>query len=321
MPGSLHTDARPGTRADDEVESMSNEALSVREVWSILWNRRWLVVAVAIGGLTTGILAGVLITPQYRVKAVLVPAESGSEGLFSSLMGSFGGLSSMMGMSGMMQDYTTEALALFESRRFVQQFIEDENLMPKLFPRDWDPEAKAWRDAPEDAPTLWKSYFKFSDRFRAFKDRKTGLVTVEMDWPDRLEAARLVNTIIDRVNQDMRGRAMSESTLTIDYLQKEVDAARSIELQKTIYGLIENQIKIKAVASARQQFAFKVLDPALAPDADDMIKPKPVLYAVGGTILGGMLGVLAALVFNTGSPASSRAESGQRRNKQVASGA
>jgi uncharacterized protein involved in exopolysaccharide biosynthesis len=199
-------------------------------------------------------------------------------------------------MGSMAHDYTTEALALFESRQFIQQFISDEKLQPQLFPKQWDSAAKDWKVPPEQRPTLWKSYDRFMDRFRAFKDRKSGLVTVEMDWSDRHEGARLLNSIVARVNQDMRTRAMEESALTIDYLEKEVEAARSLELQRTIYGMIESQIKMNAVASARQQFAFKVLDPALAPDADERIKPKPVLYVIGGVILGGMLGMVVAFL-------------------------
>jgi uncharacterized protein involved in exopolysaccharide biosynthesis len=279
-----------------------SESLSLREAGAILWRRRWLIVGTTVAGLLAAIALTLITTPMYRVKATLVPAESGTDGLFGSLLGSFGGgLPGMMGMGGLTQDYTTEALALFESRQFIQQFIRDENLLPKLFKKDWDAAKGAWRVPPEKAPTLWKSYDRFTDRFRAFKNRKSGLVTVEMEWPDRQEAARLVNTIVARVNQDMRGRAMQEATLAIEYLQQEVADARSVELQKTIYGMIENQIKLKAVASARQQFAFKVLDPALPPDEDDKIQPKPVLYVAGGTVLGGMLGIVVALIMGMGS--------------------
>ena len=294
------------------AESVDNESLSLREAAAIVWRRRWLIVGMAVAGLLVAITVTLITTPLYRVKATLVPAESGTDGLFGSLLGTLGGgLGGMMGMSGLTQDYTTEALALFESRQFIQQFISDENLLPKLFDDDWDAAKGAWRVPPDEAPTLWKSYERFTDRFRAFKNRKSGLVTVEMEWPDRQEAARLVNSIIARVNQDMRSRAMQEATLTIDYLRQEVEGARSIELQKTIYGMIENQIKLKAVASARQQFAFKVLDPAMPPDADDRIRPKPVLYIAGGIVLGGMLGMVIALV--AGMSAASAGHADPRR--------
>lgn len=288
---------------------MESEPLSLREAGAIVWRRKWLIVGMAVVGLLAGIAVTLVTTPMYRVKATLVPSESSSDGLFGSLLGSLGGLPTMMGMGSMSQDYTTEALALFESRQFIQQFISDENLLPKLFPKAWDATKGAWRVEPDKVPTLWKSYERFTNRFRAFKNRKSGLVTVEMDWPDGQEAARLVNSIIARVNYDMRSRAMQEASLSIDFLQKEVDGARTIELQRTIYGMIESQIKLKAVASARQQFAFKVLDPALAPDADDRIRPKPVLYVAGGIVIGGMLGMVVALVMGMGSAPAVRTAS------------
>jgi len=275
------------------------EALSIREIVSILWSRKWLVVAIGVLGLCVGVAATLLTTPLYRAKATLVPVQSSSGGALSALLGSFGNLPSMMGMGGMIDDSTTEALALFESRQFIQQFIKDEGLMPKLFAEEWDDGRNSWKVPPEKIPTLWKAYKRFGSLFDAAKDRKSGLVTVQFDWPDRQEAARLLNELITRVNLDLRERAMKEATLTIEYLQEEVKLAGTLELQRAINGMLENQIKLKAIASARQQFAFKVLDPAMVLDPDDRIRPRPFLYIVGGGLLGGMLGVTAVFVLGS----------------------
>ena len=52
------------------------------------------------------------------------------------------------------------------------------------------------------------------------------------------------------------------------------------------------------LAKGNEEFAFKTVDPAVAPK--DRIRPQRALIAIAGTLLGGLLGVLMVLVRHSG---------------------
>ena len=43
-----------------------------------------------------------------------------------------------------------ESIALLKSRFFIQEFIEQENLLPVLFANRWDAERNEWESSEED---------------------------------------------------------------------------------------------------------------------------------------------------------------------------
>ncbi|WP_306462760.1 GNVR domain-containing protein, partial [Klebsiella pneumoniae] len=65
-------------------------------------------------------------------------------------------------------------------------------------------------------------------------------------------------------------------------------------IRTVLYKLIEEQAKTIMFAEVRDEYVFKTIDPALAPE--EKAKPKRALICVLGTLLGGMLGVAIVLV-------------------------
>ena len=104
------------------------------------------------------------------------------------------------------------------------------------------------------------------------------------------------NLLIKRVNEVMREQAINEARQSIDFLNKELAKTNVLELQQAIYHLTETQINRIVMANVRQEFAFKVIDPAVAPDAKYKVRPKRLYYMIFGAFLGGALGVATALL-------------------------
>jgi uncharacterized protein involved in exopolysaccharide biosynthesis len=60
-----------------------------------------------------------------------------------------------------------------------------------------------------------------------------------------------------------------------------------VEVQQAIYRLVEDQFKAITAASVREQYAFRIVDPARVPEARRPKSPRRVLMAVlGGFALG-----------------------------------
>jgi uncharacterized protein involved in exopolysaccharide biosynthesis len=275
---------------------MQNNELFVEELWRSIRSRFHIVLAAMI---SLGVLAGVaafIMTPIYRATTLLAPvSEQNTNNSLGGLLNQFGGLASLAGLSlGSGTTNKDEAIAILDSRMFTIQFIDDNDLLPILFLDSWDAEAGNWLK-PDDAPDLIDGYHLFSKIRTIAEDRQTGLVQMSVEWKDPHLAAAWANALIDRVNQVMRADAISDAERGIEYLNRELEKTSIVELRQAIFSLIEGQINRIMLANVRDEYAFRVLDPAMAPNKDDFVRPRSLLMVVMGLLIGGVLGVGVAL--------------------------
>jgi uncharacterized protein involved in exopolysaccharide biosynthesis len=281
-------------------EIWGDEDIDLRELIVGLWRRRlWIVCCMAICTLAA-LAYALLSTPIYRASTVLIATGNQRNSLSSSLtsaLGDVGGLASLAGITIGSGDATTqEALAVLRSRQFTEQLIVDLNLMPELFAGLWDAKAGKWTVAGPEQPTLAKAFKYFDKRIRTVEfDRKTGLVTLRVDWTEPTQAAAWANEMVRRLNLVMRSRAIEQSMASLEFLRKELAATTQVETREAINRLIEAQIKQRMLANVTHEYAFRVVDPALPSDRDDPLKPNKLLLLVGGPIFGLLLGIVLVL--------------------------
>jgi uncharacterized protein involved in exopolysaccharide biosynthesis len=121
-------------------------------------------------------------------------------GALNSALGQLGGLAALAGFSpGSSDAATEEALAVLKSRQFTDRFIADLNLMPALFESRWDAQARAWKPNKNGPPTQAQAFRAFSRLRSIVEDKKTGLITINVDWRDRKEAALWANELATRL--------------------------------------------------------------------------------------------------------------------------
>jgi LPS O-antigen subunit length determinant protein (WzzB/FepE family) len=252
---------------------------------------RQLLVA-AIVGACLGIGASYLIQPVFKAEVLAAPVtQEKSGGALSGLGAQFGGLAQLAGIDipGAGGSSRAEAFATLASDEFSRDFIQQEQLMPILFARKWDQSTGAWRD-PGKAPTLGDGVrsFKKSVRFLS-EDRKTNLVTIRFEWTDPLLAAKWANQFVAMANDRLRQKAIRDADRSIEYLNREISNTNVVELRTVLYRLVEAQLSTKTLATVQSEFAFRVIDPAVAPDPGRWIRPRRLLVgslaAVGSSVL------------------------------------
>jgi uncharacterized protein involved in exopolysaccharide biosynthesis len=269
-------------------------------VWAVIRRYKALVIGIVIAFTLAALDVAFLTRPVYRASVVLIPADTNdsSAGL-GAMLGDLGGLATLAGLNLGGADITVEALATLQSRQFTEEFVKENILLPVLFADDWDAETKSWIVTGADIPTLSDAYSLFDSRIRrAVEDKKTRLVTVEIDWRDRVAAADWANKLVGKLNEVMRTRAIREADASVAYLQQELAKTDMAALQQAIYRLIEAQVQRRTVAAVRPEFAFRVLDPAVPSDPDDFIRPRRALYLVAGPVAGLLFAVFLVLTID-----------------------
>jgi uncharacterized protein involved in exopolysaccharide biosynthesis len=256
--------------------------------------------------LAAGAAVAFLATPIYRAEVVAVPVpDQEARGALSGLSDQLGGLAPLAGINlGGGQD--AQAIATLRSRALVAQLIRDENLLPVLYEKLWDKERKAWlSDDPRGRPTEYKAQeFFINSVLRVTEDRSSGLVIVRVEWPDPRLAAHWATALVNRANAVSQRRALEEAQSSINYLQARLESTDTVELRQAIYRLMEAQLKQIVVASSRAEYAFRVVDPALVPDADSFVRPRRALLLVLSPVVGFVIGFFFLLWRRTSGAAS-----------------
>lgn len=271
---------------------------TLRELLVTLWRGWKVIIPVTILGAVAGVAIALAIQPVYRAHTVLLPranAESASVG--RSLVSQMGGLGGLAGMFLGTSSNQAETVATLRSRVIVEQLITEQDLLPVLFPDQWDADKGEWLEKdPKRIPTLGDGYRVFDKEIRSVdEDRKTGIVTLAIEFTDREKTAEWANDLVRRANELLRQRAMADASATLEYLDRELGRTTKVELRESLFQLVEAQQKTLAMANTRPDFAVRVIDPAVVPGLRDRVWPQRPLIAMVFTALGGLLGAAIVL--------------------------
>jgi capsular polysaccharide biosynthesis protein len=217
-------------------------------------------------------------------------------GALGSVIQEFSGVASMAGLD-VGENGNPEALAILKSREFNERFITANNMMPILFRKYWDDTRNDWKPNLRRVPTLWDGFDYFTKKVRTLtEDRKSGLLTINVDWRDRDLASKWANLIIAQLNEEMRQRAINEASGMVTYLTKEMERSDNLALRESVSRLIESEIKQRALATVRIDYAYRVVDVAEPADKRHPIRPLARIYLVFGALGGLIFGIGIALV-------------------------
>ncbi len=275
-----------GAAEEDEIDLL--------EYWRLIWRNKWRIIAFSL--LVALLAAGYSLTKPniFKAEVLLAPVSAGgAKG--GGISAAFGGLASMAGIALPGGGNVETNLAVLKSREFLWSFIKEEKLMPILFEEDWDSGKKRWKERdPKKQPTFWNGVHALSGILTASVDKKTSLVTVAVEWTDPELAALWANQLVERLNSYLRQREIAQSRENLRYLEGALTKTRIDEQRKALYELIASQQQKAMLANTQKQFAFKVIDPAVAPDKKS--KPKRSLIVVLATFVAGFLAVLVVFV-------------------------
>ncbi len=248
----------------------------------IVWDQKYLVLAIS---LVCGVIATILAltaTPMYRAQVVVTQVrDTGGLGAAAgSLMGQLGGLASIAGLGLNANGPDAERPAVLASRGLVEAFVKTYKLAPLL-------------NGDAKGATEWFAVERFRRTLLDIHEEKLkGTTTITIDWRDPQVASRWANDFVGLANNLLRERAIQESTRNIDFLHKQLEQTTVVEIEHVMYQLIENETKNLMLAHGRVEYAFTVVDPAVPPEV--RFSPRRTLMVISGLFIGGFFGSLIA---------------------------
>lgn len=272
-----------------------DDGVDLLEYARLLYRHRWMMTAIVSAAGVLALLAAFAMSPVYRAEVLLAPASQSKGDGVAGVLGQLGDLGSLFeAYVGSGKDRTAESIATLKSRSLTGQFIAQHQLKPILFQERWESRTKTWREGAR-VPTDLDAVELFDKRVRqVVVDRRTGLVTLSIEWGEPAAAAAWANALVREVNTRRREEAINEAKTSIAYLQRQLARNSAMEIQQAIYRLIEAQTKTMTVAATREEYAFRVIDPAVVPET--RIRPKRALMVLGGLVVGGVIAFFVVLL-------------------------
>jgi len=265
------------------------DEIDLRKLIKLLWAGRLLIVMCTVFVAVASVSYALLATEIYRSQAsVQIRDENRSE-----LSSQMGGLAALAGISiGAGDQNRNLALTALKSRAVIQHMIEEKELLPILYADDWDAANKRWRTP--SPPTPWKAYELFMNKvLKVSVDKASGIVTIGIEWKDPALAAAWVKALIVRVNTFVNEATVREAEQNLKFLDRQAQATTMVELRKTIFSMMEGEIKRLMVARNPETAPLRVIDPAFVPER--RVRPKRALITILGTLAGGLLGGMIVL--------------------------
>ena len=303
--------------ADQPLLNQYDDEIDLRELFAVLWAGKIKIIVITAVFAVASVIYALSVPNQYKATALLAPAQSDGGGL-SGALGQLGGLASLAGVSlgGGESGEAQIAQEIMKSWSYIEGFIADNNIAVEVYAAEgwskgsnelqidddlYDTETKTWsveNDTTGEVgpPSSWKLFESFSERLTVSEDKKSGLVSVSIEYYSPQIAKQWVDLYVQSVNRFMQQRQVDKVTRNINYLQEQIEKTSIAQMQEVFYTIIEEQTKNKMLAEASPEYAFVAVGPSMVPELKS--QPKRALICILGTLLGGMLSVLMVLIMH-----------------------
>lgn len=300
---------QPQAHCDDEI--------NLGELFAVLWGGKIKIIAVTAMFAILSVFYALSVPNQYKASALLVPAQQQTGGI-SGALAQLGGIASLAGVSLGDGDSSESQIAqhIMQSWSFIEDFIKNNNLEIDVFAAEgwdrasgkleidedlYDSDTKQWLVRNNETnkvgmPSSWQLFETFTEILSVSEDKKTGLVSMSIEYYSPQIAKQWLDMYISAINKHMQKRQMAKVTRNIEYLEAQIAKTTIVEMQEVFYTIIEGQLKSKMLAEANPDYAFVAVSPSMLPEQKS--QPKRALICILVTLLGGMLSTLMVLVMH-----------------------
>ena len=305
----MQNNVQNDTQYDDEID--------LRELFGALWAGSRKIIAITVVFAFVSVIYALLVPNQYKATALLAPAQSDSSDL-SGALGQLGGLASLAGVDIGGGDSSEAQMAqeIMKSWSFIDVFIAENNISVEVYAAEgwsrgsnelqidddiYDAETKTWLVENDNTgevgpPSSWVLFQAFSERLVVSENKKSGLVSVSIEYYSPQIAKQWLDMYVAAINAHMQQRQMEKVTNNINYLQAQIENTSIAEMREVFYTIIAEQTKNKMLAEASPEYAFVAVSPSMVPE--EKSQPERAFICIIGTLLGGILSVLLVLVMH-----------------------
>ena len=246
---------------------INQDEFSLDDLWQIFYSniRIFLITTALI--IFLSVIYALILPPMYQSQVMMVNSDENDRvSQLSGIANQFGGLASLaginLGSSGGNEVLTS--ISILQSRSFIIEFINDNNLKPLLFEDQYDQKNESWEDGV--APSDWDAHEMFSSLYTVdYEEFGSPVITLSLEWYDPLLAAKWANLLVDKLNEYTKTKAIEDSEKSIKFLEMELSNTSNTNSKQILFQMIEQQMNTKMLANSSDEFEFRIIDKIYLP--------------------------------------------------------
>ena len=228
---------------------------------------------------------------QYTSSAILAPSKGTSD--LSQLAGQYSGIANLVGLELGSSDIDDvfQGMEIIKSLDFFEKIISKNDLFFKLFAvNGWNskdnslkvnrdfyiPESNKWvysgNFSFEGKPSLQSSHRKFMKKFSISRDKVTGIIYIFFEHYSPYVAKELLENVIYEINEYKRVIDREAAEKTIEFLEKELEKTKILNVKIGINSLIQRKIEEIALTNVSPEYFLKVISKPRVPELKSMPK-------------------------------------------------
>lgn len=243
-----------------EASAAGKEGLDVVGVVKLLLAHRKWIAGCVIVATVIGVIYALVATPVYMAYATLGLKDRDQSDGTSRLLSQF----SVMGGAAAMNNTLNKMEVILKSYELGENVIRaNPDLVPKLFPKDWDPARKAWKvkkgkkpPNTDQAVRAVQSYVDVNANIRK------GLISMEIRARSASLAKQVADAYLDALRNKIRIDVMQAADADRKYLEAQLNNTLDPILREKIQAMIAFQIEKSMLVSSQ---AFEVLERPILP--------------------------------------------------------
>jgi hypothetical protein len=144
-------------------------------------------------------------------------------------------------------------------------------------------------------PSAQESFKVFKENhFSITEDKENGFVSLYIKHQSPNIARMWLENITNSINETIREEQRNRSSLSINYLYKQMEKTNYAELRQVLSLLITKETEKLTLIESNKDYVFKIIDPAVSPELKS--GPNRALICIIGSILGMLLGIIISLI-------------------------
>lgn len=281
--------------AHSQAADYGGDDYDLIEIAKLVFKKKYLILAVTLIAAVAGIIYAKSLPNIYRSEVLVIPSQrfsNNSGGGGASLGSQFGGLASVMGISlggGTGASESDVYLAVMRTRPFAEYTIKEFNLIPLLA-------AEAKKQPEElklnDAASLLLGGMKIVS---ATKDVASGTrISFSSRSPEL--SAKIAETLVKSINKYSQYDTIVRAKKDIERANVQIQQSPLTMVQRTLWDIVSRKTVDIVLAEAMDDYSFRTLEPAAVPKAK--VSPQRGTIAIGFTVVGFAIGIVAALILS-----------------------
>lgn len=289
----------------------NEDEIDLHEVVKTIWNQKVFIVLFSFTITFMTIIYLLSIPNIYDSKALLVPQNEKGGGLGGlSAMASFAGVN--VGEAQMTPDQAYQSL--LKDYSFMRSFVLNNNLTDIYFSEDLSKNyvfalgMKGLYDLTHFAPEsheedperdIYEIVKKLQRNMSISSDKKSGLITISYQDPDRLITQKLLHLFLEQSSHYLIENKLETINRKLNYYQDELATTEEFELRKNISALISKLVEEKITIKSSRYFQTELLTKPEVAYMKNKVGPKRVLILIGIVIASLFIAIFIVLIRET----------------------